>query len=188
MTIGGDDSGILETASMVLRAGGIAVVPCDTLYGIVGIVPESEPKIRSLKGRGEGRPFLQLLPSVTWIARISDDAVPAGLGKYWPGPLTIVIGRRGGGTVAVRVPDSPLLNALITLVGAPLYSTSVNRSGMPPLWRIREIEREFGGEVDLIVDAGDMPGGSPSTIVDATVSPAKILRQGGLIVPQEDLS
>jgi L-threonylcarbamoyladenylate synthase len=184
--IGADDPGLRETVFGILKTAGVVIVPCDTLYGILGIVPESEGRIRGVKGRGEEKPFLQLIPDVSWIGSLSDSPVPPSLAKYWPGPLTVVIRRRGEGTVAVRVPDSPFLKDVIVRLGKAIYSTSVNRAGKPPLWRIEEISAEFGNDVDLIVDAGDLPGGAPSTIVDATVRPVKILRQGKLIVPPAD--
>jgi L-threonylcarbamoyladenylate synthase len=185
--IGADNPGVLETVFGVLAARGIAILPCDTMYGIVGAVPESEHRIRVVKGRGEDKPFLQLIADVSWIRSFSDTLISPKLLKYWPGPLTIVIRRRSGDTLAVRVPDSPLLTKLIKSLGKAIYSTSVNRAGEPPLRRIGEIRAEFEDDVDLIVDGGDLPESSASTIVDLSRRPAKILRQGSLIVTPADL-
>jgi len=187
VTIGADDPRVMEAVSEVLKAEGIVIVPCDTMYGIVGAVPESERRIRLAKGRGEDKPFLQLIADVSWIRSFSDTPISPKLLKYWPGPLTIVIRIRAGDTLAVRVPGSPFLIRLITGLGKAIYSTSVNRAGTPPLSRIEEIRAEFGGDVDLIVDAGDLPQGVASTIVDSTQRPAKILRQGSLIITPADL-
>jgi L-threonylcarbamoyladenylate synthase len=185
--IGADDPRVIEAVSGVLKAEGIAIMPCDTMYGIVGAVPESERRIRLVKGRGEDKPFLQLIPDVSWIRSFSDTPISPKLLKYWPGPLTIVIRMRSGSTLAVRVPGSPLLIRLLKGLGKAIYSTSVNRAGKPPLARIEDIRAEFGGDVDLIVDAGDLAEGVASTIVDSTRQPAKILRQGSLIVRPADL-
>jgi L-threonylcarbamoyladenylate synthase len=185
--IGADDPGLIPALSGVLKSEGVAIVPCDTLYGIVGVVPGSEPRIRSIKGREADKPFLQLIADASWIELLSDARIPPGLTKHWPGPLTIVIPRRGGGNLAVRLPDSSFLIELISSLGTAIYSTSVNRAGQQPIWRFHDIRAEFERDVDLIVDAGDMPGGSPSTIIDATRRPAVVLRQGGLIVPSADL-
>ncbi len=188
MTIGADDPRIIEAVLRVLKAEGIAIIPCDTMYGIVGAVPESERRIRLVKGRGEDKPFLQLIADESWIRSVSDAPISPKLLKYWPGPLTIVIPVRSGGTLAVRVPGSPLLIRLIKSLGKAIYSTSVNRAGKPPLGRIEEIRSEFGGDVDFIVDAGDLTESVASTIVDSTRRPAKILRQGSLIVTPADLA
>jgi len=172
----------------VLRSGGVAVVPCDTMYGLVGIVPGSEARIRGIKGREEGKRFLQLLAESSWVGRVADFEVPVRLLRYWPGPLTLVVPARAGGTVAVRVPDSSFLRELLDSIGAPLYSTSVNRAGNPPLRRISDIRREFGDEVDLLFDAGDLPPGRPSTVLDVTVRPFRVLRPGAVVLAPEDLA
>ncbi len=180
------DPGSFAALVRVLSTGGVAIIPCDTIYGIVGAAPQTEERIRSIKGR-ETRPFLQLIAEASWVARLSDAEVPAALAKHWPGPLTIVLAARGGGTVALRVPDSSFLRELLLAVDAPLYSTSVNRSGMPPMNRIAEIRQELESEVDLVIDAGDLLSGVPSTLVDATSRPCRILRQGALVLPPGDL-
>jgi L-threonylcarbamoyladenylate synthase len=177
---------LLQELSRFLRGGGVAIIPCDTMYGIVGTAPGSEDRILQVKGRGEDKPFLQLIPDASWVSRVSDFSIPAALAGHWPGPLTIVIPAYASKTVALRVPDSPFLRDLISGLDRPIYSTSVNRAGNPPLWRIREIASEFERDVDLIVDAGDLPGSRPSTIVDATFRPFRVTRQGALeISPQE---
>ena len=108
--------------------------------------------------------------------------------RYWPGALTIVFPRKDGGTVGIRVPDDPFLWQLIRCVGAPLYSTSVNRSGMPSLTRVSRIVAAFGGSVELIVDGGLLPATVPSTVVDATTRPCRILRQGAVSIPPQVLA
>ena len=87
--------------------------------------------------------------------------------------------------MALRVPRDPLLAGLLRRLGRPLASTSVNRAGQAPLWRIREIVAEFEREVDLVVDAGDLEGRIPSTIVDLSVRPWRLLRPGAVRLPEE---
>jgi L-threonylcarbamoyladenylate synthase len=170
-----------------LAGRGVAVVACDTIYGLVGIVPDTADRIRGIKGRGDDKPFLQLVPSAVWVESLASAAMPPALGRYWPGPLTVILPAKSGGTVALRVPDSPFLRRLIEAVGKPIYSTSVNTAGQQPLWQVARIVEEFASRVDLVLDAGDLPGGSPSTIVDATTVPARVIRQGGLSIPAADL-
>jgi L-threonylcarbamoyladenylate synthase len=171
----------------VLAAGGIAIIACDTIYGLVGRVPAAEARLREIKGRGETRPFLQLISDPEWVTRFSPAAVPPGLSRHWPGPLTIILPARTGGTVALRVPDSPFLRDLIRVLGVPLYSTSVNTSGTPALWRISEIRESFESLVDIILDSGDLPEGVASTIVDATTTPCRVIREGAAAVAPRDL-
>jgi L-threonylcarbamoyladenylate synthase len=158
------------------------------MYGLVGAVPDSEERIRSIKGRGDEKPFLQLLPDSSWVAKYSPLSTPANLRKYWPGPLTLVFPTHEGGTVAFRVPDSRFLQRLLQCVSGPLYSTSVNRAGAAPLRTVQEMRREFEGDVDLIYDAGDISPGPPSTLVDLSSRPYKVLREGALVLTPADLS
>ena len=80
----------------------------------------------------------------------------------------------------MRQPRQPLVCRLLAALGMPLTGTSANRSGQRPLTEAAEVAREFGAEVDLILDAGPCPGGPPSTIVDVTVSPPRLVRAGAL--------
>jgi L-threonylcarbamoyladenylate synthase len=187
MVLAAADPAALRTLAALLASGGVAIVPCDTIYGIVGIDPVAEERIRSVKGRREDKPFLRLVADPSWVrARTGRDAPPA-LARHWPGPLTLVLPVEGGGTLAVRVPASPWLRELIAGLGVPLLSTSANRTGNEALWRVAEIVEEFGNEVDLVLAGGDLPHAVPSTIVDATSHPYRILRSGALQVPSEDL-
>jgi L-threonylcarbamoyladenylate synthase len=113
--------------------------------------------------------------------------------KFWPGPLTLIFPSQpqlprlltgGTGTIGVRQPRQALTCRLITALGHPITGTSANRTGCPPLVRAVEVAREFGDGVDLILEAGACPGGLPSTIVDVTSSPPRLVR-GGAISPAE---
>jgi L-threonylcarbamoyladenylate synthase len=186
MVVPADSPDALPMLREALGSGGVAVVPCDTIYGLVGIAPDTEARIRGIKGRGEDKPFLQLVADRAWARRLASRA-PSSLEKYWPGPLTLILPARAGGTIALRVPSSPFLRDLIKGLGRPLYSTSVNRAGQAPLWRIEEIVAGFEAAVDLVLDAGDLPEASPSTIVDATSRPFRVVRQGSIVVPLQEL-
>jgi L-threonylcarbamoyladenylate synthase len=182
------DSAALSVLARLLAAGGVAIIPCDTIYGIVGTDPAAEHRIRALKGRGEDRPFLRLIPDASWVRALTGADAPARLARHWPGPITLVLPLADGGTLALRVPAATWLRELVSGLGRPLLSTSVNRSGRPALWRVSDIEAEFGGDVDLVLDGGDLPEARPSTIVDATVRPCRILRQGAFVVAPDDLA
>lgn len=169
----------------VLRGGGLVIMPCDTIYGIHGRAPEADEAIRSLKGRGETKPFIQLIPDLSWLGRLSPVTPAPALAALWPGPLTLILRSNTGSTVAVRWPADPFLCAVIRATGAPLYSTSVNRSTEPPLTRVTEMQVVFGGGVALIVDGGDQGPGVASTIVDTTSRPYRLVRRGALAVPSE---
>jgi L-threonylcarbamoyladenylate synthase len=188
MTVAAGDPGAFEDLVRILRSGGVAIAPGDTMYGLLGIVPDAEARLRAVKGRGDGKPFLQLLADPEWLSRVTETPLPERLARYWPGPLTIVFPDLKGGTVAVRVPADDFLRDLVRAVGAPLYSTSVNRAGSPPLAGVREMRRALEADVDIIYDAGDHPPGAPSTLLDVTHRPYTILRQGAAILDPADLA
>lgn len=183
-----------------LLEGGVCVLPTDTVYGFSGIVPLSKGKIQKIKGRDEGKPFIQLIASPEDIYQYIDanfhkssvlgNKVLSELFSLWPGALTIILpvtrGCDAGSTVAFRCPGDSWLRQVISLVEAPIYSTSVNRSGKPVLSSIHDIGKEFGSEVDLIVDGGDSisSGALPSTLVELLPnSGCRILRQGSIKIP-----
>lgn len=170
----------------ILESGGVAVMACDTIYGFVGKVPESENTIRDIKGREETKPFLQLIADSRQLAGLGFEIPPKEFSGLWPGPFTYVLKGFGDNTVAFRVPEDENLRALISLVGTPLYSTSVNRAGHPPMDNPDTIEAEFGNELPLIEDAG-LFSGQPSTVVNLSERPFRILRQGAGIVPPDFL-
>lgn len=170
-----------------LKKGNVAAMACDTIYGLVGIVPESEHLIRRIKGRGETKPFLQLISDVSVLTEYG-AIIPANkILDLWPGPFTFVLPTKSGGTTAFRVPEDDYLRSLIRSLDSAIYSTSVNRTGMPPMDDPALIHSEFGAELSLVEDSGSFPGRKPSTVVDLSVHPFRILRQGEGIVPPEYL-
>lgn len=187
MVLAAADTASFPTLVRILAGGGVVIAPGDTMYGLIGLAPQSEARLRRVKGRGEGKPFLQLIADASWIVRISDLPMPPRLLRFWPGPLTLVFPAREGGTAALRVPDSPFLLDLLRSLGQPLYSTSVNRAGSPPLLTMEGMRRELEGDVDAIYDAGDREAGAPSTLLDITRRPFSVLREGSLVLRQDDL-
>jgi L-threonylcarbamoyladenylate synthase len=115
--------------------------------------------------------------------------------RYWPGPLTLVFEARdtvselltgATGKVAVRIPGEGIALDMVRYVKLPLTATSANISGLPPAVDASSLRGYFDENIDMIIDSGKAPGGSPSTIIDVTVSPHRILRQGRIIVEEGD--
>lgn len=187
MLLPAGEPGSFSALVSILADGGAVIAPGDTMYGLIGVAPECEERIRRIKGRGEDKPFLQLIGSAGWVGRFTEAQLPDRIAAYWPGPLTVVVPARTGGTVALRVPDHPFLQQLLRALERPLYSTSVNRAGSPPLASVADMRREFETEVDAIYDAGDAAPGAPSTLLDITRRPFVILRQGAVRLPESEL-
>lgn len=178
-------------AECILK-GGVCVIPTDTVYGFSGIVPWSKNKIQTIKGRDEGKSFIQLIADPNEIYNYTSLSIPSRLFSLWPGALTLVVpvskGDNAGSTIAFRCPGDAWLRKVVELVGSPIYSTSVNRSGQPVMYKLQSICDEFLGEVDLVVDGDKIiaPDAKASTLVELTDDgQCKVLRQGSVTIPSE---
>ena len=175
-----------------IKGGGVCVLPTDTVYGFSGIVPQSQSRIHSIKGRDEGKPFIQLIAKPEDLYRYTDVVIPQQLFSLWPGAVTVIVPVKQDAdkktTVAFRCPGDSWLRRVIDLVDAPIYSTSVNRSGEPVLGNVEDICQEFSGEVELIVNGDEIivPNAKPSTLVELLPDgKCKIVRQGSVVIPAE---
>jgi L-threonylcarbamoyladenylate synthase len=184
----------IREAAALLRSGGIAAIPTDTLYGLAANPFEGQAVARlfTIKQRGLERALPLIAADVAQV-----DAALGPLGDlarrlaaaFWPGPLTLVLPARvelarevtgGLGTVGVRVPAHDVARALCAEAGVPLTATSANISGEPPTDDPDTVARQLADRLDLLIDAGHTPGGPPSTIVDATGTELRLIRAGAV--------
>lgn len=171
------DSKCLSTTIALLAKGGVAILPCDTIYGLVGMVPSAQESLRFLKGRQETKPFLQLA-TLDMVKKRVQGTIDASILASWPGPLSVVLTELDGTATAFRVPADPFMTAVLTSLGSPIYSTSVNFSGQESLSSFPEIVSTFASQVELIVEGDTSQGTVASTLIDATVKPYRLLREG----------
>ena len=194
MTDPADLSHQCAAAARVLREGGLVAVPTDTYYGLAvdPARPAAVARLGAVKGREPGKPILLLLPDRTWASRLAGP-LPATFDRladrFWPGPLTLVVPAgpglapellAGGTTIGLRWPRAPFLEALFAVSPSPVTGTSANRSGEPPLRTAAQIRAALGAAVDLVVEGPPCPGGPPSTVLDLTVTPPRVLRPGAV--------
>ncbi len=183
-------------ARRVLRSGGVLALPTETFYALAvnPFDPAALARLFALKARPAAKPVLVLIAGPEMLFQVV-RAVPAAaiplMAAFWPGPLTLILPARldlpplltgGTGTIGLRQPRQDLVCRLLAALGLPLTGTSANRSGQEPLTTAAAVVRELGGEVDLILDAGPCPGGRPSSIVDVTVSPPRLVRAGAIAI------
>jgi len=188
-----DEPDGLQRAADVLRAGGIAALPTDTIYGFSCALTSDQGyrRIVAIKGDESGRRYLCLAASLDMVA---DYIATWGctsreeMSRVWPAALTGVFASNGercppwvGKTVAVRVPADRTLRRLVAVVGTPLVSTSVNASGRPPIDDPDRIASDFAGLIDALVTVKEAGGGQPSTLVDFTGTTPRVLRPGGYL-------
>jgi len=189
----------IDSAVEILRDGGVIAIPTDTLYGLASCAFDEDAvdRIFRLKGRAEAMALPLLLADAEDVSKCAQN-VPDIFwklsGKFWPGALTIVLKKAevvpdvvsaGMDTVALRIPDHWVPRAIVRGLGAPITGTSANRSGSPSLVTAEAVRQEFGDELDLIVDAGEISGGMASTVLDLSGERSRILREGA--VSSEDL-
>jgi L-threonylcarbamoyladenylate synthase len=181
----------VPSAVKVLKQGGVIAYPTETFYGLGcdATRPEAVQKLFELKGRSADNPIPVLIHSRETLLYWVRD-VPAGaetlMDKYWPGPLTLIFWAKGGlptellagtGKIALRISSHPLARSLTQDLGLPLTTTSANRSGSLPARSVEEV-RVYFQNIEGVVDGGVLPPSKGSTILDATVDPPKILREG----------
>lgn len=173
-----DDPCCIDRLVELLSTDAVGVIPADTIYGLSGVADDvTSERIFSVKERPASKNLI-MLASLDWLAS-SPYEVPEVLYQHWPCPLTAIVrDRRDGHTQAIRVPADPFIQVLVGRVG-PLWSTSVNLSGQPSLMKADEILRVFAGRIDFVVRKREEDlTALPSTLIDCTVTPFRVLRQG----------
>lgn len=171
------DAGTVDQVVEALRKEEVVVLPCDTIYGLCAKADETtRRKLMALKGRDQKKPFLQL---ATLPMAEAQCVVPDAVKAVWPCALTAIMqDRNDDGTTAIRVPKDAFLQKVLERLGSPIFSTSVNTSGSSALTNLTDIVLAFNGKVGLVVADGEKQGTVPSTLIDCTVHPYRILRKG----------
>jgi L-threonylcarbamoyladenylate synthase len=180
---------VIDEIVAALRAGGVVVLPTDTVYGLAAMPtsPRAVERVFTLKGRRADVPIAVLCADAAQALALAEPTpgARAVAERFWPGPLTLVLPRRAGlelhlgdpaHTIGLRVPDHALVQAVAAQTG-PIAVTSANRHGEPTAPTAAEVAASLDGEADLVVDGGPLVARA-STVVDATTSPWTALRHG----------
>lgn len=187
-------SGDAAQAARLLREGRLVAVPTETVYGLAADATQ-ETAVQAnydAKGRPETKPLNVLVDGMAMVETVCRD-IPEDAYRladaFWPGPLTMILWGNGalppivpsgGATQGVRCPDHPATLAVIRALGRPLACPSANLSGQPSPKSAQAVLEQLDGRIDAVLDGGVCTVGVESTILDLTVSPYRILRQGGL--------
>jgi L-threonylcarbamoyladenylate synthase len=186
---------VIARAAAVLRAGGLVAFPTETVYGLGANALDAAAvrRIFTAKGRPANNPLIAHVVTAAEARELAEwpEVARRLAERFWPGPLTLVLPRRGvvpdlvttgGPTVAVRSPAHPVAQALIRGAGVPLAAPSANRSTQLSPTRAEHVLSGLDGRVEMILDGGPTAGGLESTVLDVTSTPPRLLRPG-LISP-----
>ena len=191
--------GDLSYAVEVFLRGGLVGVPTETVYGLAGnaLNKDAVAEIYEVKGRPAIKPLSLLVPNLE-VAETVCAVIPESARKlaeaFWPGPLTIVLKKRdtvpdivtaGGDTIGVRCPDHAKTIEFLRLAALPAAAPSANVSDKPSPKSAQDVLDYFDGKIECVIDGGVCALGVESTLVDLTVEPYRILRQGAL--PEEEI-
>ena len=185
---------IIAESLGILKNSGIIAYPTESFYAL-GVLATDKEAVRRLYALKE-RPAVKPLPVIVGDMETLESVItniPSSaeylIKRFWPGPLTLIFKARENipglltgntGKVAVRIPGESVALDLARALRLPITATSANPSGKPPAQYPDAVIDYFRGKIDLVIDGGKTPGGRPSTIVDVTVTPPEILRQGSI--------
>lgn len=184
---------VAEVAAL-LRQGGIVAYPTETFYGLGALASHhgALERLAAAKLRPEGKPLPLLAGDLAQVEEVASLASPLArrlAGRFWPGPLTIVLPAvpgldplvtAGDATVAIRIPGSEVARALALAAGGALVSTSANVSGEPPPADVGALTPALRARLDGVLDGGPTPGGLPSTLVAISGDTIRCVRDGAI--------
>src|ERR1700719_459711 len=171
----------LTRAAQLLRGGGVVAFPTDTVYGLGADAADdlAQRRIFQIKGRPVGMPLILMAAAESQLAGWVhvDSRAEEIIRRWWPGPLTVILHAKGGGTLGVRIPNHEIALELLRASG-PLMTTSANLHGKDPAMTAGEAAELPG--LTAILDGGPAPGGAASTVLDLTGPEPHILREGAI--------
>lgn len=190
------DQSALSRIAGILKSGDVIAYPTETFYGLGADAsnPAAVDRIFDIKGRDQKNPIPLIIGSIEMLKRLVVE-VPRNatklIGKFWPGPLTIVFNAAasvnpaltgGTGKIGIRLSGNHLARKLSEGIAGPLTATSANLSGAGECVSAAEVVRALNGRINTVVDGGNTPGGKGSTVIDITVEPPRVFRHGAVPV------
>lgn len=188
-----DQTDTLEQTAQLLIKGKIVILPTETVYGIGALASNGKAiaRIYSGKTRPQSKALIAHVDGQQMADTLGElnDLAASLIKQFWPGPLTLIVTRKananihplasgGLSTIAIRCPDHHFTRNLITRLGQTLVAPSANITDQQPPTSVNALSPQIASRVDLIVDGGTCSNGQPSTLIDLTSQPPKLLRQG----------
>jgi L-threonylcarbamoyladenylate synthase len=179
------DKALISRAAKILRDGGLVAFPTETVYGLGADLSNKKAieRLDKVKARPKGKHYTVHIASVSTIKKLGcaiSGPSRSLMARYWPGPLTLILKGPGGQTIGFRMPDNVTALSLIRKAAVPVAAPSANISGELPPTTGDAVLKQLDGRIDILLDAGETERGVESTVIDMTVTPPKILRQGAI--------
>lgn len=185
---------LISEAALIIKSGGVISFPTRYLYGLGADAfnADAVDRVFKIKQRPYNKPLLVLVDKQKHLTRLVRNVPSVAthiMERFWPGEVTIVFEAKDslpenltGGTdrIGVRMPEHPVALALTNSVKGPITATSANITGRGGCSRVQDLDPLIADKLDLILDAGPLKGGIGSTVIDVTVDPPKILREGAV--------
>ncbi len=188
----------MSQAASIIRRGGLVAFPTETVYGLGAdaLNAQAIKRLFEAKGRPADNPLIVHVDGREMLSRVAQgvsDEAHRLIEKFWPGPLTLVLGRRREvpaivsadlATIAVRMPQNKIALELIRQSNVPIAAPSANLSGRPSPTRAEHVASDLGERIDMILDGGETRIGIESTVLDMTSATPLILRKGWITEEQ----
>lgn len=186
----------IQQAARILRTGGVAVFPTETVYGVGADIRDAAAvgRVFALKNREPSQPLMAHCASpvqmLEYVAEVPEMVQPL-INRFWPGPLALIfratgkvppVVTGGGQTIGIRMVGHPVARDLLEELGAPIAGTSANLHGEPATSRFDAINLKLLERVDVALDAGLCGRDQPSTVLDVTCDPPRLVRLGAVSV------
>ena len=175
----------IAEAAAIVKAGGLVAFPTETVYGLAADAtnPRAIERLNRAKGRPPDKPYSYHVHDRAQVAQYVDAVPPAAqrlMDRFWPGPLTIVVPAKRGGSIGFRLPEGRVTAEFLRQCGCPVVAPSANRSGGTPPTTATRIAEEFGDDIDGVLDAGPTAVGCESTVVQVIGDDVRVLREGAV--------
>lgn len=179
------DKKIISDCAKAIRDGGLVAFPTETVYGLAASLLDEDAieDLYKVKGRPRNKPFTVHAADTGAIEKMGCRITRAALmlmDEFWPGPLTMILKSKTGARIGFRMPANKVALDLLRQAQVPVVAPSANISGARPPKTAKDVLKELKGKIDIVIDAGRTDIGVESTVIDLTVKPPKILREGAI--------
>lgn len=179
------DKKSISRGARLLKRGCLVAFPTETVYGLGANLLDKRAvdRLYRVKRRPKDKPFTVLIADSETIEKMGcavTEEAKRLTDEFWPGPLTVILKGKGNRKIGFRMPDNRIARSLVRQAGVPVACPSANVSGSSAPRDAKGVLQGLEDKIDLLIDGGKTDIGVESTVVDLTVRPPKILREGAI--------